>query len=69
MSNLGKVIKGYCNGFFGRDSYGDKTIEAEGIDWIVARSTIDCYPEFAYFNSEDEKNKYIQNWTQQQEMN
>jgi hypothetical protein len=35
---IGTVLYGYCNGFFGRDSYGDKVIEAVGKDWIVVRT-------------------------------
>lgn len=42
MDNLspGTRIYGFCNGYFGRDSYGDKIIIASGIwngkPWIVA---------------------------------
>ena len=34
---IGQMLYGYCRGVFGRDSYGDKRIEAVGIDWIVVR--------------------------------
>lgn len=34
---VGDVLYGYCEGAFGRDSYGDKTVEAVGPDWVVAR--------------------------------
>lgn len=34
---VGTVLYGFCNGFFGRDSYEDKRVEAFGADWIVAR--------------------------------
>ena len=34
---VGQVLKGFCGGFFGRDSYGAKRIEAIGHDWIVVR--------------------------------
>lgn len=69
MCNVGKIIYGFCNGFFGRDSYSDKRIEAEGFDWIVARGMNDenAYPEFAIFNDEEEKNKYIKEWNEKQE--
>ena len=33
----GQVLYGYCGGWFGRDSYANKRIEAIGIDWVVAR--------------------------------
>lgn len=34
---VGDVITGFCGGWFGRDSYGDKHVEAVGSDWVVAR--------------------------------
>lgn len=34
---VGDRLVGFCAGFFGRDSYGDKRIEALGPDWCVAR--------------------------------
>lgn len=38
MSNIGRLIHGYCDGAFGRDFWGPARIEAEGFDWIVVRS-------------------------------
>ena len=35
--HIGLVLKGFCNGHFGRDSYEDKRVEAIGADWLVAR--------------------------------
>ena len=35
---IGQTIDSYCDGWFGRDSYGEKTIEAVGPDWIVCRN-------------------------------
>lgn len=69
MSNIGKKIYGFCNGFFGRDDYDNKKIESEGVDWIVARETnnsTDDYPRFACFNNEEEKNKYIKKWSKKE---
>lgn len=34
---VGSIIPGYCNGYFGRDSYETKRVEAMGADWIVCR--------------------------------
>lgn len=34
---IGQMLYGYCGGYFGRDSYDNKRIEAIGIDWVVAR--------------------------------
>ncbi len=64
-SNIGRIIYGYCNGYFGRDSYDNKRIEAEGIDWIVARSieNTSSQPEFASFYSEEEKENLIKIWS------
>lgn len=36
---VGQVLYGYCNGKFGRDSYGDKRVEAIGADWVVVRES------------------------------
>jgi len=36
---VGDKLYGYCGGEFGRDSYGDKRVEAIGGDWVVARET------------------------------
>lgn len=43
---IGQVLYGFCGGFFGRDSYKDKRIEAVGIDWVVVREE-DGEPNFA----------------------
>ena len=36
----GQKLYGFCNGYFGRDSYGDKTVLASGVSngrvWAVA---------------------------------
>lgn len=34
---VGDMLYGFCNGSFGRDSYGDKRVEAIGSDWVVVR--------------------------------
>lgn len=34
---VGDVLYGFCGGYFGRDSYGDKRVEAIGADWVVVR--------------------------------
>jgi hypothetical protein len=40
MSNwvIGDVIHGFCGGYFGRDSYQCRMVEAVGPDWIVTRN-------------------------------
>lgn len=34
---VGDVLHGYCGGYFGRDSYVCKRVEAVGPDWVVCR--------------------------------
>lgn len=45
----GDKFYGFCNGFFGRDSYGLKVVEAVGKDWIVVREDDDV-PNMAIVN-------------------
>ena len=37
MLEHGQVLYGYCGGYFGRESYAIKYVEAIGQDWVVAR--------------------------------
>lgn len=57
---IGRTLKGFCNGYFGRDSYGDKVIEAEGSDWVVIREN--RIPKIAIFNDENNKIKMLNEW-------
>lgn len=59
---VGMVFKGFCNGFFGRDSYGEKRVEAFGYDWIVARE--DGKPVFCHFSDGwiGDRDKLITDW-------
>lgn len=43
---VGDVLGGFCGGYFGRDSYADKRVEAIGADWVVVRNAEDGRPEF-----------------------
>ena len=61
----GKTLHGFCNGFFGRDSYGDKVIEGEGSDWIVVRENGIAY--IATFDNESEKDSLITEWIKEYE--
>lgn len=38
---VGDVLHGYCGGYFGRDSYECKRVEAVGPDWVVCRENAD----------------------------
>lgn len=50
---VGAVLEGFCGGAFGRDSYGEKTVEAIGVDWVVARTREDGDALFAEGPPED----------------
>ena len=34
---IGEMLYGFCGGYFGRDSYKNKRVEAFGVDWLVCR--------------------------------
>jgi hypothetical protein len=34
---VGDILHGYCGGYFGRDLYACKRVEAVGPDWVVCR--------------------------------
>ena len=57
---IGTVLDGYCNGFFGRDSYEKKVIEAIGSDWIVVREN--GGPNIAVFEDIKERNEFVNEW-------
>lgn len=61
MDLTGVKLKGFCNGFFGRDSYDTKTIESYGRDWIVARGE-DNIPVIAVFNDYNELLHFVKEW-------
>jgi hypothetical protein len=63
MSNIGRMIYGSCNGYFGRDEYSPKRIEAEGADWVVARALEEfATPLFAAFESRQDKEQLLESW-------
>jgi hypothetical protein len=49
---VGAVLSGFCGGLFGRDSFGDKRVEAIGFDWVVARNVESDHVEFASVTGE-----------------
>lgn len=63
MSNIGRVIHGYCWGMFSSDTYSDKRIEAEGWDWVVAREIDGGLVVIATFLDDKEKQKAIEEWS------
>lgn len=40
-------MEGFCGGYFGRDSYDPKRVEAIGADWVVAREIRSGHALFA----------------------
>lgn len=58
----GIQIYGFCNGYFGSDSYSDKVIIASGEDWIVGKSRCDGV-EFAKFDDPKEMEECIKGWS------
>ena len=66
MNNIGRVIYGYCNGFFGRDDYETKIIVFETKLGICCRYLNDIeYLTSTNFDSEEEKQKYIDEWSKE----
>lgn len=59
---VGQFLFGFCNGYFGRDSYGRKRIEAEGADWVVVRD-VNGSPCFTSFASTDTKRQLLEEWS------
>jgi hypothetical protein len=45
---VGTILKGFCGGWFGRDSYADKMVIGVGFDWVVVRNLDTNRPELAY---------------------
>lgn len=58
---VGMTLSGFCNGAFGRESYGEKVVEAFGDDWIVVRE--EGKPVFANFYSNAQMLEYVEDWT------
>lgn len=63
MIFVGTLLYGFCEGYFGRDSYRDKRIEAFGVDWIVTR---DSYGDvkFVSFDSTEEMLGLVKKWSE-----
>lgn len=64
---VGIRLYGYCNGFFGLDSYEDKIIVASGDGRIVGKTVRDYGRkdnfEFATFGENDNMEKMIKFWS------
>lgn len=56
---VGKELKGFCDGYFGRDSYDDKVIIMNGLTWVIAIAE-DGYPEVATFEDKQELEEWVE---------
>lgn len=63
---VGIKILGFCNGYFGRDSYNNKIIIASGDDWVVTKDNYGM-SEFASFGNEDDMEELITSWNKEEE--
>lgn len=63
MLAVGQILYGYCEGYFGRDGYGEKRIEAFGADWIVAREVGGNKIFFATFDTSQEMVECVKKWS------
>ena len=69
MSNIGRVIYGFCNGYFGRDDYKTKIIVFETSVSICCRYLDkNEYLTCAIFDSEEEKQRCIDEWSNSKEV-
>jgi len=60
MLEVGTVLDGYCNGYFGRN-YGRKTVVGLGDNWLVARDE-DAGLMLAEFDSHEEMMAHVEQW-------
>lgn len=71
-TNVWKIIKWFCNWFFGRDDYEDKVIVYETEKAICCKYLDEewrwCYLTVANFEDEREKNWCIHQWEQWKSM-
>lgn len=70
--NIGKRLYGFCNGFFGCYSYEDKIIVFEterAIACIRIKDDVEDWLTVANFDTKEEKQKYIDEWSKKQVIN
>ena len=61
MIYVGTKLYGYCGGCFG-DSYGDKTVEGVGADWIAARDENTNTVVMANFINTEDMERLVKEW-------
>lgn len=63
---VGNKLYGYCNGFFGRDSYREKIVVFAGKHYIVCEDASgDVYVASFKGYSEDEISEFINSWREE----
>ena len=60
---IGMVLRGYCNGYFGRGSYCDKHIEFVAYDYIIIREDGDP----ALFSTKEWSGNILKQWLEDEE--
>lgn len=60
---VGTVFHGNCEGYFSRDSYGTKRVEAAGVDWIVCRDERGraVFADLSNLSA-PERERHVRNW-------
>jgi len=56
---IGVIFLGFCQGYFGREAYGEKKVEAFGVDWIVVRGGVRNKLFFGTFDSTEDIHKRV----------
>lgn len=70
LINVGDILYGYCDGYFGRDSYEEKIILHFGKDYIVVREKYSNQVLVANLDeniNEPEVRKMIEKWKREEE--
>ena len=62
-SYLGAVLYGYCEGYFGRDSYGVKVVRDFGKYWVFVTDEGYGEPNVARFKSAEEMVDCLARWS------
>lgn len=67
MILVGTVLKGYCGGAFGRDSYARKRVEAVGADWLVVRYEDSHRVDIATFDDTAHMVECVERWANEKD--
>jgi len=62
---IGVIFLGFCQGYFGREAYGEKKVEAFGVDWIVVRGGVRNKLFFGTFDSTEDMHKHVEEFLEE----